>query len=755
MGRAESRQPTAYDSPSPSPLVLECPAVTGARLAQSAVVFTFGSTRRTRSVALSVGGNQRLFLGVDTGGTFTDLVLMDGRGTIATAKASTTPEALETGVLAAIEEVAVARRESVGELLAQVRSFGHGTTQATNALIERKGAKTGLLTTRGFGDTIFIQRLKGFTSGVPADQLGWYSRRRQPVPIVERVHVWEIPERIDQAGRILTPLNEAAVRTAIRAILHLGLEAVAVSLLWSFRNPIHEHRIRELVVEEAGESLFLTLSSDVSPTIGEYERTATAVMSSYLGPVVQRYLEKLEAELRARGFSGTFAVLNSVGGVVAAREAAQHAASLLTSGPTGGVIGSRYLADALGHDHVITADMGGTSFDVGLLINRRPVISAVTEVSQYHLALPIIDITAVGAGGGSIASVQDGLITVGPESAGAVPGPVCYGRGGTRPTVTDADLILGYLDPEQFLGGRMKLDFDAAAKAIDEHIGQPLNLGVEAAAAGIRRIVDSQMADTLRELTIGQGHDPRDFTLYAYGGAGPLHCAGFGAELGVKQIVIPATSMVHSAYGALASDVQLSSQRSVLLRSSDWDDASIARLEESFAELERRAREDLAANQAAGETRITRSLDMRFRRQAHELIVPAPRPPLTLSAMGPLVDTFERMYEDTYGPGSAFREAGIEITTLRVDAVGETSKPRLARHEPTGSPVQTRRSIYDTEQQQFVDAAILSWEAMTAGQSLDGPAVLRHPTTTVYVGASQRAHVDSYGNLLIASAGGV
>lgn len=696
-----------------------------------------------------------LYLGVDTGGTFTDLVLMDERGTIATAKAPTTPSALQDGVIAAISQVAEARGETVSQLLAQVRAFGHGTTQATNALIERKGTRTALITTRGFGDSMFIQRLKGFTAGVSTDQLGWYSRRAKPQPIVDRNDVWEVPERVDQGGHVLLPLDEDAVRTSVSEIVEQGIASVAVSFLWSFRNPSHEQRVAEIVQGVAGPEVFLTLSSEVSPVIGEYERTATAVMNSYLGPVIKRYLEKLESELRSLGFDGTFAVLNSVGGVVAAVDAANQAASLLTSGPTGGVIGSLYLAQALGHENVITTDMGGTSFDVGLLIDQRPIVSAVSEVAKYHIALPVIDITAVGAGGGSIATVRNGLITVGPQSAGAVPGPVCYGRGGTRPTVTDADLILGYLDPDGFLGGKMRLDCDAAVDAINEQIAKPLGVDVATAAAGIRRIVDSQMADTLRELTVKKGHDPRDFTLYAYGGAGPLHCAGFGAELGVRQIVVPATSMVHSAYGALASDVQLSFQRSVLSDDGDWDDDGIFRLEAVLVELEDRARRALESNDAAKDFKFVRSFDMRFRRQTHQLIVPLDSERLTTAGVQEAALRFERQYEDTHGRGSAFREAGIEITTVRVDATGRTSKPRLSSHEASGPDTRSTQKIYDTEQQRFVDASVRSWPALRAGETVDGPAVLRHPTTTVYVGASQRARVDTYGNLIIAKAGQV
>ena len=691
-----------------------------------------------------------LYLGVDTGGTFTDLVLMDADGQIATAKASTTPGRLDVGVLEAVRLVAEQRGETTEQLLSQVAVFGHGTTQATNALIERKGARTGLITTRGFGDTIFIQRLLGFTAGKAIDELGWYSRRHRPEPIVPPALVKEVPERIDRDGRILIGLDDDAARRAITDLLADGVEALAISLLWSFRNPVHERRLAEIVRQEAGDGIFLTLSSDVIPVIGEYERTATTVLNSYLGPVVDRYVQRLEAQLRDQGFRGTFTVLNSIGGVVTAAEAARRAVLLLTSGPTGGLIGSRFLADALGHDNVITADMGGTSFDVGLIINRHPQVSAVTEVAQYHVASPIINITAVGSGGGSIASVHDGLITVGPESAGADPGPVAYGRGGTRPTVTDADLVLGYLDPEAFLGGRMRLDVDAASAAIDRHIAQPLGLTMLEAAAGIRQIVDSQMADTLRELTIEKGHDPRDFHLYAYGGAGPLHCATFGPELGLQQIVVPATSMVHSAYGALASDVQVAAQRSVSVRDALWDAEGAAEMDALFTELETECRAAVAANDAGAEVELSRSVDMRFRRQAHELHVPVNPGPIGEATLEPLIERFGALYEEAYGRGAAFLDAGIEITALRVAAVGRTRKPRLVRHAPapdgTGGP---RRQVFDVTMGRHVDAAVVTWSALEAGARIDGPALVCHPTTTVYAGPNQDVGIDDYGNLTI------
>src|SRR5919106_1765880 len=350
---------------------------------------------------------RQLYVGVDIGGTFTDLVVMDADGGVATGKALTTPGELERGVFDVLEVFAAERSLTLEGFLSRVVSFGHGTTQATNALIERKGARTGLLTTLGFGHTLFILRLMGFTAGTPSSQLGWYSRRRYPDPIVPRRLAREVRERVDQAGRVLVPLDEQGARRAIGELLEEGIEALAICLLWSFRNPEHERRLVEMA-RDLDDSLFVTASSDVSPVVGEYERTATTVLNSYLAPTVVGYLERLEGQLRAHGFAGAFSVLNSIGGVMGARDAAERAVLLLASGPTGGVIGSRYLAQALGHRNVITTDMGGTSFDVGLIVDGRPVVAGVSEVGRYHVTTPMVDIRAVGSGGGSIASVEDG-----------------------------------------------------------------------------------------------------------------------------------------------------------------------------------------------------------------------------------------------------------------------------------------------------------------------------------------------------------
>ncbi|MEA2466631.1 MAG: N-methylhydantoinase [Thermoleophilaceae bacterium] len=698
-----------------------------------------------------------LYLGVDIGGTFTDLAVMSEDGSVETTKAPTTPGRLDEGVFAALERYAETSGTTLPELLGRVASFSHGTTQATNALIERKGARTGLITTRGFGDTLFVQRLLGMTAGMPSGGLGWYSRRRYPDPIVPRRLVREVPERVDQSGAVLLDLDEDAVRRAVDELIEEGVDAFAVCLLWSFRNPAHEQRIGE-IIREAGGDRFVTLSSDLSPVIGEYERTATTALNSYLAPIVIGYLERLEGRLRENGFEGVFTVLNSIGGVMSAKDAARRAVLLLASGPTGGVIGSNHVAQELGHENVITTDMGGTSFDVGLIVDGRPVVAPVTEVAKYHVTPPMIDITAIGAGGGSIATVEDGLLRVGPESAGADPGPVAYGRGGDRVTVTDADIVLGILDPAHFLGGRMPLDRDKAARAIEEQIAGPLGLSVDEAAAGIRRVVDEQMADTLRELTVGRGHDPRDFVLYAYGGAGPAHCASYGAELGVREIVVAATSMVQSAFGALASDIHHAAERSLLLSggggpTDPWTGIEPDVLAGEFAALEERCRAALEADGVAPEqTAFARSVDIRYRSQTHSLIIPCGDDVGTQEGVIDLVNRFERTYEATYGQGAGFREAGIEVTTFRVEGTGATAKPSLARLAPStnGGPVAVAsRSVYDAGRQERIDAPVYEWSALTPGATIAGPTVLEHPETTVFVGADQRVEMDSHGNLII------
>ena len=695
-----------------------------------------------------------MYLGVDIGGTFTDLVMLDENGDLVTTKALSTPGELEVGVFNAVEDAARQRGMTGEELLARVVAFGHGTTQATNAVIERDGARTGLVTTRGFGDTLAIQRLMGFTAGVPTDRLGWYSRRRYPQPIVPRHLVREVRERVDHAGRVLVALDEAEVREAVRSLVAEGVQTFAVSFLWAFKNAEHE-RIAAQIIRDEAPGAYVSLSSEIAPVLGEYERTATAALNSYLAPKVVGYLDGIEQMLRRKGFMGAFSILNSAGGVMPVAEAARRPVTLVTSGPTGGVMGSIHLAKKLGYRNIITTDMGGTSFDVAIVVDDKPLMSTNHEAGGFHIATPMIEVRAIGAGGGSIARVVDGQLRVGPDSASAWPGPACYGRGGVLPTVTDADVVLGIIDPDTFLGGKMKLDREAARAAIEDHIARPLGFSVEQAAAGIRRIVDAQMADTLREVTIGRGFDPRDFVIFAYGGAGPVHCAGYGAELGVPRMVVPVTSMAHSAYGALAADLQFSTERALLMRGGGGartldDGLDAPRIAQTFAELEAECLDAMdRAGVKAADVALIRTADLRYRRQTNDLIIQLDAGPVTASVVADLVRRFENTYEQTYGKGSAFREAGIELTNIRVEAFGKARRPEISLRTPTAQPKAATRSIFEPVAGQWMDCAVYNWRELPMDFQVEGPAVIEHPETSVFVAATQIARLDANSNITI------
>lgn len=695
-----------------------------------------------------------MYLGVDIGGTFTDLVLVDSDGRLITTKALSTPGELEVGVFNAVQDAAEQLEISGEELLSKVVSFGHGTTQATNAVIERDGAKTGLLATRGFGDTLALQRLMGFTAGVPVERLGWFSKRRYPAPIVPRRLVREVAERCDLYGNVLVELDEKQTRIAVNELIDAGVETFAVAFLWSFRNPRHEQRVGEIIRELAPDA-YISLSCEVAPVRGEYERTATAAMNSYLAPKVVSYLDGIEQMLRQRGFKGVFSILNSAGGVLPVKQAAKKPVALVTSGPTGGVMGSIKLAEKLGHKNIITTDMGGTSFDVAIVVDGKPLMSTNHECGGFHIATPMIEIRAIGAGGGSIARVVDGQLRVGPDSAGARPGPACYGRGGASATVTDADVVLGIIDPETFLGGKMKLDREAAERAIKINVADPLGLSVEEAAAGIRRIVDSQMSDTLREVTIGRGHDPRDFVIFAYGGAGPVHCAGYGAELGVRKMIVPATSMAHSAFGALVADVQHIEERAILMRGGggmkpleEGLDADL--IERRFIEMEDHC---YAAMERAGidpkDIRLAQTADLRYRRQTNDLLIEVNERPVNTATLRMLMARFEETYEKTYGAGAAFREAGIELTNIRIEAFGYSNRPDL-RLESRGTSINVSdRSIFEPVQNKWMKATVYHWLDLPPGFSIEGPAIVEHPETSVFIAASQVARLDDNANISI------
>ena len=698
------------------------------------------------------------YVGIDIGGTFTDTVVVDDQGRLQLYKAESTPKDPAAGVMEGLTLAAENLGLSTSALLSGTACFAHGTTIATNAFIERKGALTGLITTKGFGDTMFIQRMMGFTAGLTEEQVSHYTFREYPVPIVPHHLVREVPERIDYKGAVVVDLNEEEARRAVRELVEAGVEAIAVCLLWSFRNPAHEQGIKRIIHEEAPD-MFVSISSELAPVIREYERSATTCINAYLAKSVSSYVSKLETRLRESELKGPFLIMNSIGGSLSAREAPNRAVTLLASGPTGGVIGSLHLAEILGHRNVITTDMGGTSFDVGLIVDGRPLIATTSVVEKYHILTPMINIHAIGAGGGSIAHVEGGHIRVGPSSAGAFPGPVCYDKGGTEPTVTDADVVLGIIDPDYFLEGRVRLNKAKAEDVIREKIAEPLNMTVAEAAAAIRTVVDSKMADLLRNLTLEKGYDPRDFVLYAYGGAGPTHCASYGSELDIEAIIVPATATVHSAYGAVASDIHYSHTLSDLMRTPPFFDQASKfidadQISDNFNELEKVCAQGLKKNGVAeDDMAFFRYVDIQYRRQTHQINIPVENGPLTPEMVDDLIENFEKKYEELYGAGAAYREAGIEITTFRIDAVGRMPKPQLRQYESEKSdPAAAKigeREVYFGEEGKFVQTKVYRGPDINAGSIIDGPAILEYPGTTVVIGPRQRGTMDSWLNMVI------
>ena len=709
---------------------------------------------------------RRLYVGTDIGGTFTDMVVLDEQGGLRQFKTPTTPADRSEGVVQAFSLAAAEYGMSLTAFCACVAYFAHGTTAATNALIERKGEPTGLITTRGMEDTLLIQRSMGSWTGV-GQASGHYSQRRNPPALVDKHNIIGVDERLDFSGDEVVALNKDQVRDAARRLRDAGIKSVAISFLWSFVRPEHELEAARLVREEWPE-VFLTASSELAPVLGEYERTATTVINSYLGPVISRYIELLEQRLKDTGFRGDFTVLDSTGGVMEAREAGERAVSMIMSGPAGGVLASSALARRLEYPNVITSDMGGTSFDVGLIVDGEPLVSTTSIAGRFHLATPRIQVTAIGSGGGSIAGLDEGgILTVGPESAGADPGPACYGKGGDRPTVTDADVVLGIIDPDFFLGGRFPLHRELAEEAISKHVAEPLGIDILEAAVGIRRVADNQMADLLRSVTIQQGYDPRDFALFAYGGAGPTHAYAFAQEAGIDTIVVPYTATTHSAFGAVSSDRYRSFQSSDpqrtppgAVRASDHLD--LGRVNDRFDELEQRCR---AGMKDHPELRINRTLYFRFRRQTHELPIAVPSRTLEPEDLDRLVSEFHYRYERIYGPGTSLPEAGVEINTYRLEGRIPAQSAR-AESVRTGSLSAGPDAAGDADALEAAKigvrdvvfsgtparTAVYAGERLPSGVLIAGPAIAEFAGTTVVVGPGQKAVADADGHILMSPA---
>jgi len=687
----------------------------------------------------------KFVLGVDTGGTFTDCVAIGEDGSIVWDKAHTTPQDHAQGILAAIENTTARLGLSRSELLGSTVALGIGSTVGLNALLAHAGAKTGLLTTRGHEDNIFIGRIHQKVAGLGEEEIKDVVHLDKASPLVPRSLVKGINERVDYKGAILAPLDLKEIESAVAELAGQGIESLAVCFLWSFMNPQHERAVRDLV-KRRFPKLFVTISSEVSPLLGEYERASTTVINAALGPIVARFMGRLVENLRSAGLKNPVLAMHSLGGVLPCEEAGDKAAHIMASGPVGGVMGALSMGRLLGHKNIIVTDVGGTSFDVGLIVEGRPALNRQPVFEKYTLALPMIDVVSIGAGGGSIAWVdpQSRLLQVGPRSAGALPGPACYGQGGTEPTVTDANLVLGRIDAGTFFGGRKKLETPLARKAIEEKVARPLDLDLFVAAKGILEIVDAHMADLVRRVTVEQGYHPSDFVIYAYGGGGPLHVGSYARDIGVSEVLVCPYAPVFSAFGIAGCDIQRQYTRSRPMTLP----APAVQFNAIFRELEAEAARD--AVRSAGELELERSLDMKFRRQVHNVRIPAPSGELDDRAMEALVVSFEQAYERIYGKGTAYRKAGVEVSNFIVTATTKTYKPKLREEESDGASPQSarvgeRRVYFDG----FIATPVFDMELLRPGNSIAGPAVVESPATSLLLHPGQTATVDRYRNLLV------
>jgi N-methylhydantoinase A len=694
-------------------------------------------------------------VGIDTGGTFTDCVVIDLDGRISTAKAPSTPRDFSQGVLDSLDLVASGLGLTTEALLRRTARLALGTTVGTNALLQRRGARVGLITTRGHRDVIHIMRGARGVPGLSSEAVLHFPESNKPdPPLVPKTLIAEVSERVDCKGEVVVELNEEDTRAAIERLVAKGVEAIAICFLWSFKHPDHERRVKAMA-ERLAPGVFVCCSVDLVPRWGEYERTAATVINAYLGPVTAAYMDRVGRRVHGASLATPVQVMQCGGGVVPAAQAARRAFLTLDSGPVAGVLASQYLGQILGQKHVIATDMGGTSFDVGLVYDGAPVASYQSVVNQYEYFVPRIDIRSIGSGGGSVIWFDEasGSLRVGPLSAGAEPGPVCYGRGGREPTVTDAALVLGYLDPDNFLGGRLRLSREAALASF-EPLASRVGLGVVETASGACRVVEHQMADLIRKVTVQKGYDPRDFVVFAYGGAGPVHASVYARELGAHSVIVPLGGVcsLWSALGAASADL-LHIHEFVDIQANPFDPG---RVNAAFRALEDQGiaqlREDAVEGTAA---RIARSVDMRYKGQINEVEVAVPDGALDAPALEVLVADFHRRYESLYGSGAGFREARVEIVTYRVRTSAVSPKPRL-QPAPDQGPAPgpdaraETRPVYWAESGDFEATPIFLGERLRAGNRVKGPAVIQVPATTIVVHPGQAAQVDPYGNVLIA-----
>lgn len=682
----------------------------------------------------------RFHVGVDIGGTFTDLVAADARGVTHRAKVPTTPDDYTRGIVAGLERLAGVVGVPALELMAGTELFINGTTIVTNAIAELRGRPTGVIVTRGFRDTLRIAR------SARTNDMDLHTQTPPP-DVVTRQDVVEVDERIDFAGREVVALDEQQVLAAAHHLVEgRGCEAIAICFLWSFINPAHERRARDLVAS-AHPSVFVTASSDVFPVAREYERMVTTIFNGFASAGVAAYVTDLEHRLRDLGCPVAPSIMQSIGGLISPEEARDLPISLINSGPAGGVMGARAVAAKLGLRDVITADMGGTSFDTALIKDLQPALAHRAQIGKFATGLSMIDISTIGAGGGSILWIDNrGAPRVGPESAGAEPGPACYGHGGARPTVTDLAVAMNLIDPEYFLGGSITLDREAAEHAIRTHLAERLEWSLEATLTGLTHILVDTMANAVRAISIQKGYDPRDFTMLGYGGASGLFLPLICRATGIRGLVIPDNAAVFSAYGLLWADGVRSFVRTV-----NWivPAGPLEPVNQVLAGLAGQARQAMVHRGFPEDAvELTYEGDFKFAGQAFEVTVPLPSGALTETDRERLSETFTQSYERLYGPGTAWEGFPVLMLNARVTATGRVTSPVLAAAAVDGRDAgQARAGSRDAvapETGRREPLPVYRGDGLRPGMAIEGPALIDDVDTTVYVPSGGRLEVDEY-----------
>ena len=679
-------------------------------------------------------------IGIDVGGTFTDFLLTSEDGNSEIYKVLSTPEDPSIGLMNGLSEMAKAKNTSLREFIKAVTTIVHGTTVTTNAVLTRRGAKTGLLTTKGLRDALEMRR------GIREEQ---YNNRYTNVePLVPRHWRFPVEERLDYKGDVVTGLNKSDVLDAAKLFKKEGVDSIAICFMNSFANNQHESQTEKIIKEQFPDT-YLTISSEFLPSIRFYDRLSTTVLNSYVGPILRSYLTSLIEKLKEGGFKGVLLIMQSNGGVVSPMIAMEKAAVTLLSGPAAGPVAGIEYTSIQGYDDCLTIDMGGTSFDAALIKDKTPLVTTEGEINRLRLALPMLGIVTIGAGGGSIGWVDEGgLLRMGPQSAGSKPGPACYDLGGDLPTCTDADLVLGYLDKDFFAGGKIPLNYDRAENAIKEKIAAPLGINVVEAASGMYRMINVNMASGVREVSVKRGHDPREFPLVVAGGAGPVHACMIALELEIPVMIIPKESSIFCAAGMLMSDLKHNFVRTY---SKFLDEIDAKKFRTLFHEMEREATELLKSENIPEDSiQHVYSLDMRYVKQYHEVNVEVTKEELKKGNVESMANRFHPEHNRLYGYSLEEEGTPIELINLRLSSIGKTAKPKFREEkydqENPAKALKKKRKVYLPQKKTFEEVPVYDGHKLRHGNRIEGPAIIEQVNTTTFVTPEFNVLCDKFGS---------